>query len=112
VQQKGFIGSLFDLSFESLITTRIIRVLYVLILLLIGLGTIGLLINALTSETIAGGGKIVALIVIPIGAFIYVLWSRVALEVVIALFRTMENTGETARLLGEGRGGSGTPPPA
>ena len=35
--EKGFFGSLFDVSFSSLVTTKVIKVLYILSMILIGL---------------------------------------------------------------------------
>ena len=38
--QKGFLASLFDPSFSSLITTKVIKVIYILSMILIGLGAL------------------------------------------------------------------------
>lgn len=58
-----------------------------------------MLIGVLVSDASTAGGKLLTVVLVPLGALLYVIWSRVALEVVIALFRTMENPGEAARLL-------------
>lgn len=104
---KGFFASLFDLSFSSLITTRIIKVLYVLALIGIGLGYLVFTISAFASDTAFG---VITLFVLgPIVALIYVVYARVFLELVIALFRIMESNVEMVGLLRD-RQGTSTPP--
>src|SRR5688572_26197209 len=43
-QGKGFIGSLFDLSFSSFVTVRLVKVLYVLTLVLLAVAYVGIAI--------------------------------------------------------------------
>ena len=97
--QKGFFASLFDVSFNSLVTTRIIKVLYVIILVLIGLG---LLFFIIAGASKGGGSAAVAIILGPIIALLYVIWARVTLEVLIVLFKIGENTSDLVRLQGGG----------
>ena len=89
---KGFFGSLFDLSFSSLITTRIIKVLYVLAIILIGF--YALIFIAAGFHNSAGAGILVLVVIAPIFTLASLIYTRVLLEVFIALFRIMENTGE------------------
>jgi uncharacterized membrane protein len=89
---KGFFGSLFDLSFTSLVTTRIIKVLYVLAIVLIGLYALVFIAGGFSHSTSAG--VVVLLIIAPIFALVSLIYTRVLLEVIIALFRIMENTSE------------------
>jgi uncharacterized membrane protein len=89
---KGFFGSLFDLSFTSLVTTRIIKVLYVLAIVLIGLYALVFIAGGFSNSTSAG--VVVLLIIAPIFALVSLIYTRVLLEVIIALFRIMENTSE------------------
>jgi uncharacterized membrane protein len=89
---KGFFGSLFDLSFTSLVTTRIIKVLYVLAIVLIGLYALVFIAGGFSNSTSAG--VVVLLIIAPIFALVSLIYTRVLLEVIIALFRIMENTNE------------------
>jgi hypothetical protein len=90
VMQKGFFGSLFDISFRSLVTTKIIKVVYVLYMIVIGLVALGFIVSAFHAS--AAAGLLVLLIGAPVGFLIYVIFGRVWLEVVIVLFRIMENT--------------------
>jgi uncharacterized membrane protein len=108
VQNKnGFFGALFDLSFTSLVTTRIIKVLYVLAIVVIGLYS--LFFIAAGFHHSATDGILVLVIVAPIFALISLIYTRVLLEVFIALFRIMENTSELVQQAGAA-GLSATPP--
>lgn len=90
--ERGFFSSLFDLSFTSLITTKIIKLLYVLSIILIGISALFFILAAFHQSSALGA--IVLLIVAPIISLFYLIYARVLLELVIALFRIMENTGE------------------
>jgi Domain of unknown function (DUF4282) len=105
--EKGFLSSLFDVSFSSLITTRVIKVLYILSMIVIGLGTLFFIVAGFAQS---GGSGIVALIVAPLLALLYLIYARVLLEVVICLFRIMETNAEMASLQ-RAAAGPGTPPP-
>ena len=89
---KGFFGSLFDLSFTSLVTTRIIKVLYVLAIIVIGIYALIFIAGGFSNSTSAG--VLVLLILAPLFALVSLIYTRVLLEVIIALFRIMENTSE------------------
>jgi uncharacterized membrane protein len=90
--RKGFFGSLFDLSFTSLVTTRIIKVLYVLAIIVIGLYALAFIAGGFSNS--ASAGVVVLLIVAPLFTLVSLIYTRVLLEVIIALFRIMENTSE------------------
>lgn len=96
-EAKGFFASLFDLSFSSLVTTKIIKVLYVITLVLIGLGYIVFTITAFSADATAGA--MVLFILGPLVALFYTIYARVFLEIVIALFRIMESNVEMVGLL-------------
>ena len=93
---KGFFGSLFDLSFKSLITTKIIKVIYVLWMIVIGLGALGLIVSGFSHS--AATGLLVLIVVAPLLALVYLILARVWLEIVIVLFRIMENTQQLVAL--------------
>jgi cytochrome c oxidase subunit IV len=94
--RKGFIASLLDPSFSTLVTTRVIRWLYILILVLIGLGLLGAIVTAIAGGSVAG--ILFALIIAPLIALLYVIMARVTLEVILAIFRILESSRETAFL--------------
>ena len=93
-QAKGFLSRLFDLSFQSFITTSIIKVLYVLFIIFAGLGALSFIGIGFASNAAVG---VVMLILSPLVFLLYVILARVYLEIVIVLFRINEQTAETAR---------------
>jgi hypothetical protein len=119
--EKGFWGSLFDFSFSSLVTTKIIKVLYVLALIVIALGAVVYIIVAF-SQSVALG-VITLFVIAPIVGVLYLVWTRVMLEVIIVLFRILETNREIVINTGGARpaapavaaspasGGSGFAPP-
>ena len=104
--EKGFFGALFDLTFSSFITTKIIKVLYVLAIIIAGLIALAYVIFAFAADPVLG---LVTLVVLaPLGFLLYVIYTRVLLELFIAIFRIMETNVELVHLQ---RGSSGGPPP-
>jgi hypothetical protein len=94
---KGFFNSLFDFSFKSLITSRLITVLYVLAVVLIGIYSLFLLAAGFSRGAMIG---VVALIAVPLFFLLSVIYTRVILEVLIVIFRIHENLAAMARLQG------------
>ena len=101
MEHKGLFGSLFDLSFTEFVTTRVIKVLFVLAIVIAAIGALGLLISGIAS---GGGTAFLAIILAPIAFFLCVLMARIWLEVIIVLFRIAENTG---RLVEQGEKNTG-----
>lgn len=85
--QAGFFSRLFDVSMKTFITPSIIKVLFIIGLIVISLGSLILFI----AGTQADGG-IVLVLLAPLYWFVGVLYLRVVLEVIIVLFRIEENT--------------------
>lgn len=92
---KGFFGSLFDISFTSLVTTRVIKILYVLSLVLVGLFALAFIIGGFANSV---GSGVAALIFAPLVALFYVIYARVILEVLICIFRIMQTNAELVAL--------------
>ncbi|HWI72517.1 MAG TPA: DUF4282 domain-containing protein [Baekduia sp.] len=86
--ERGFFSSLFDISFTSFITTKIIKVIYVLTLIGIGLVALAFVVAAFQEN--AALGLFVLLIGAPIIALIYTVYARVILEFIIQVFRISE----------------------
>ena len=104
MEAKGFFGSLFDYSFSSYITPKIIRVLYILATILIALDTLAfILITFKASSTL---GVLSLLILAPIGFVIAMIFARVGLEVLSAFFRIH---GDVDEINQRGGGDGGTP---
>jgi uncharacterized membrane protein len=83
----GFFESLMDTRFDHLITPKLIRFLYIVGMIVLALGTIAVIISAFTNS--AGSG-ILALILAPIGALIYLIVIRLWLELIIVAFKIRE----------------------
>jgi hypothetical protein len=90
----GFFSALFDFSFSTFVTTRIIKVLYILSIVLAGLAALGLFFSLAFQGV---GGVIGGIIVAPLLFLFYVILARVWMEIIIVLFRIAENTFEIAR---------------
>ena len=98
--EQGFLASLFDVEFKSLITTKVIKVLYILSMIVIGLAALAFVVAAFANSV--AGGLIVLLIVAPLVALLYLIYVRVLLEIVIAVFRIMETNTELVALQRDG----------
>jgi hypothetical protein len=105
---RGFLESLFDVSFSSLITTRVIKVLYILSMIIIGLFALFFVVAAFSNSV--AGGIIVLVVIAPLAALLYLIYVRVLLELVIVIFRIMETNTELVALQ-RGATGATTPPP-
>ena len=92
---RSFFSALFDLSFSRFITPNIIRVLFLLGLVGIGVGYLGAVISAFSMHVAIG--LVVLFILGPLMAMVYVVFLRVWLELVIVAFRIMENTRDMAQ---------------
>lgn len=104
MKDRGFLASLFDLSFNEFITTRLIKVIFVL----------GIVIAGLLSFSMFVGGAsqgffpfLMMLIVAPLLFLVYVVVLRVWLELVIVIFRIAENIQRIA----DGKVGHDEQPP-
>ncbi len=95
LEAKGFIRSLYDFSFSSFVTLRVIRVLYVLITILYSLAAVFVFVGALIAHKPVDIA--VAIIVVPIGYLIYLTLARIAMEILMVLF----NIGKDVRSIRE-----------
>jgi len=100
-EAKGLLGSLFDFSFTNLITIKIIRFVYALIVILYTLAALGFFIAGLASGSTIG--VFAALILVPIGYLVYLILARIGMEILIVVFRI----GDDVRAI---RTGGGLPP--
>ena len=89
----GFLKTLFDFSFSSFVTTKIIKFVYILAIVLSAIGALGA-IGGGFGESIGHG--VLMLILSPIIFALSVLVSRIWLEIIIVIFRIAENTTELA----------------
>jgi hypothetical protein len=112
VEGKGFLASLLDTSFASLITPRVIKVIYIISMVVIGVAALAWIVAAF-SDSVALG-LVVLVIVAPLVSLLYLIYTRVLLEVIIALFRIMESNLELVQIQRTSVAGvpASTPPPA
>jgi uncharacterized protein DUF4282 len=116
MEPKGFLASLFDTSFASLITPRVIKVIYIITMVVIGLAALFWIVAAF-SQSVALG-VVVLVIAAPLVSLLYLIYTRVFLEVIIALFRIMESNIELVQIQRDSAAGvppaaaPSTPPPA
>lgn len=101
-EEKGFIGSLFDLSFTEFVTTRMIKILFVLAIIGAAGVAVSMIIKGFASDI---GTGVVMLVLSPLIFFCYILLARMWLELIIVIFRIAENTG---RLVEQGKSDAGS----
>jgi hypothetical protein len=91
--EKGFVGSLFDFSFTSMVTPKIIKVIYILLTIWIFLCAIGIL--AFFIDFGGWQGALAALIIVdPIFVLLSLGIYRVVLEAFMVVFRIYEEISE------------------
>ncbi|CAA9384403.1 MAG: hypothetical protein AVDCRST_MAG93-9378 [uncultured Chloroflexia bacterium] len=95
VSTKGFFGSLFDISFRSFVTGKIIGILYVISVVILALISIFYIVVAFNNS--ATFGAVTLLILAPLFFLFSVIYVRVLLELAMVLFRIAENTTEMVR---------------
>jgi Domain of unknown function (DUF4282) len=89
--EKGFLGSLFDFSFSSFVTPKIIKVLFVLFT--IWTAIIALVITVIGFRTGGlAGGLFTLIIIVPIFVLLTLGIYRVILEAFMVVFRIYEET--------------------
>jgi Domain of unknown function (DUF4282)/zinc-ribbon domain len=100
MQTKGFLASLFDFSFQSFITAKLIKVLYALMTIGNVLFALFFIVSGFNQSTEVG---IVTLILSPLFFLLAMIYARVLLELIIVFFRIHEDVREI-----NVRGGGGT----
>ncbi len=98
---------IFDVSFSKFVTPSVIKIVYIIFMVVLGLGYLIAVISAFSEDAIAG---VVVLVVGPIVAFLYLLLIRVMLEALLAAIRTAENTTELLRIQSGGGAAMAGPP--
>jgi hypothetical protein len=93
---KGFFKALFDLSFKSYIFLKIIKILYVIVMILLGLAALGLVVFSFGVNV--GLGIVALLILAPLYFLLNLIFYRVCFEVIAAIFTISENTSKLVHL--------------
>jgi hypothetical protein len=104
---KGLFESLFDISFRTLVTPRVIKVLYALSIVAAGFISVVLIIEGFSESAVKGFLSL--FFVGPLMFLILVISSRIIYELAIVVFRISDQTAEIARNTAElaGRGAKG-----
>jgi hypothetical protein len=105
---KELFESLFDLSFKTLVTPRVIKVLYALSIVAAGFLSIVLIIDGFSES--AGKGILSLFFVAPLVFLILVISSRIVYELAIVVFRISDHTADIARNTAEIARQGGNPP--
>ncbi len=85
---NGILNSLVDFSFTSFVTTKLIKILYALGLILGGLSSIGAILRAFA---LSFGMGFASLIIVPLLFLLFAMYLRVVLEVLAVVFRIAED---------------------
>jgi hypothetical protein len=87
-ESKGFFGSLFDFSFNSFVTPKIVKFVYVLATIIIAVGYV---IFTIASFSKSAGLGVVVLLVGGLAALVYLAFVRMTLEFYYAITRMSED---------------------
>ncbi len=96
--QHGLLSGLFDLSFDKLVTPKIIKFIYVIVLVFSAITYLGYTIFAF--QVSPALGVLVLIIIGPLAFLLTAILWRMALELAIAIFKIAENTGRAAQPAG------------
>jgi Domain of unknown function (DUF4282) len=102
---KGFLRSLYDFKFTSLIATKVIRFVYALLVIVYSIFAALTLIACLASKN--GALIFFGFIILPLLYLLYLIMIRILMEMVVVFFKM----GEDVRAIRYGSAGT-TPPPA
>jgi len=98
--QKGFVGAMFDFSFNNYVTPKIVKVLYGIWILfaaltiLVGMGA-GVMTMVSSYGSVIGG--LLQIIISPFAGILVLILGRIYMEVLIVLFKIAENLGDINR---------------
>ncbi len=95
--RPGGLGAIFDLSFSNFVTTSIVRIVYIIGLVMIGLAWIVMVIRGFAAGAAQG---LITIIIATIVMALWILFLRIWLELIIVIFRIAENTAIIAHSTG------------
>lgn len=88
-EPKGFLGALFDFSFTSFVTPKVVKVLYILIVVVVGLSAVGFALSVLATNV--GLGLLVLLVGAPLYFLVVTALYRITLEFFMVIFRMAQD---------------------
>lgn len=93
--QKNFFAELFDLSFSSFVTPKVVKVLYVLSIIGIGIWFLFAIYQAFAYSQ-GFGQTLLMLVLAPIGACLFLILARIYMELILVMFRIVEKVTKIA----------------
>lgn len=94
----GLVKSLYDFQFDHFVTPKLIRFFYAFFVIVLTIGAVIFFIAALASGE--SGAIFIALIIVPLGYFLYLIFGRMYFELIAALFRIADDL----RAIRQGKG--------
>jgi uncharacterized membrane protein len=91
--QRGFLESLMDTRFDSLITPKLVRFLYVIGMIVLAIGAIAWVIAGFANS--AGTG-VLFLVLAPLVALVYLIVIRLYLELIVVAFKIRDAAEQIA----------------
>lgn len=91
---KGFFGALFDFSFEHFVTPMLVKAVYIVALVALGLGWLFWLVAGFSQST---GFGVAVLLLGPILLFLYLCLIRMTLEFYLAIVRMSQDIHQRLR---------------
>ncbi len=92
-EKKGSLALIFDLSFGEFVTTRVIKVLFIIGVVFAAIGSLAFLVSGFKGGFLQG---LLFLILTPVVFLLWTLGVRIWCELVIVAFRIAENTSRMA----------------
>ncbi len=108
MQEKGFLSIIFDFSFTEFVTTKVIKFLLGLAIVVNVIVTIFWIGGGFSVSTLTG---ILFIILSPVIYLILMLFARIYLELIIVIFRIAENLIKIRNSLSSEQGGGGEATP-
>ncbi len=105
---KSFVRSLYDFGFTSLIATRVIKFVYAALVILYSVVSVFLLLAALATGKPAD--IVFGIIFVPVFYFLYVIWLRILMELIVVFFKLGEDVHSIRYGAGSSTAGSPIPP--
>lgn len=93
-QDRGFFGSLFDFSFTSFVTPKMIKVVYGILLFFVAIGMLFVIVSGFSRGV--GVGLLFLFIVAPLYGIILAIFARIYMEILMAIFRIVDLLAEIA----------------
>lgn len=92
MEEKGFFAALFDFSFSSTITPKLVKLLYILALP----GAALCALSVAVSSAAWSGNDLMGMMLLPVAFLVFLVVARVYLELIVVLFKIADNSSSVA----------------